>query len=149
MTDPPRKRKSMFRYYDPERDKRDAATTLEHENAVARGEKRTLLHTTEGEMYSYQSEEIGFTTGGTGPVLASGPGMLLAGTLCWISAVWLVVYVFLTGDATTGEWVGLSFLAGSTVALGYYFNRMGMREHHARKLRKARGLPAPNLDLRR
>jgi hypothetical protein len=141
----------MFKYYDPERDKRDTVVVLAHEEALARGEQRRLVRTVDGELFSYRKEEIGFVTGGAGPKITTGTGMLVVGTLCWIAALALVVYMFFIHDATPAERAGLYFVAAFIGAIAWYFMHLGRAEHRASKLRKARGLPKPalaaNLDL--
>lgn len=145
MSESPQKPKSMFRYYDPERDKRDKEVIGSHEQAKARGEARSLVRTVEGELFSYKKEEIGFVTGGTGPKIASGGGMLVTGTLFWLGTVALGVFAFLAQGPSAGERTGLFFVTAMLAAGGWYFMHLGMAEHRARKLRKARGLPKPSL----
>ncbi|KAA0977830.1 hypothetical protein FQ154_06100 [Paeniglutamicibacter gangotriensis] len=143
--EPPQAKKSMFRYYDPARDERDRVVMLAHEELRAAGEKPHLLRTVDGELFSYRREEIGFVTGGSGAKISTGPGMLIAGTLCWIGALALASFMFGVQDATTGERVGLCFLAAFGAALAWYFMHLGLAEHRARKVRKARKLPKPLL----
>ncbi|WP_146755223.1 hypothetical protein [Arthrobacter sp. AQ5-05] len=143
---PGRPRKSMFKYYDPERIERDKAVVLAHELTVARGENRRLVRTTDGELFSYLAEEIGFTTGGAGPKITTGPGMLFGATLFWIAVPALGIFI-LAGPPgiTPGELAGLVFAELFMIAGGWYFTHLGRAEHRARKLRKARGLPKPLL----
>ena len=141
----PKPKKSMFRHYDAKRDERDRIVMLAHEEAVASGEKPHLLRTVDGELFSYKREEIGFVTGGSGPKITTGPGMLFAGTLCWIGALALAIFMFFVQDATTGERVGLYIVAAFIAAIAWYFMHLGLAEYRARKLRKARGLPKPLL----
>ncbi|MET0872056.1 MAG: hypothetical protein ABWX89_06955 [Paeniglutamicibacter terrestris] len=142
---PPKPKKSMFNYYDPERDKRDIVVMLAHKEAIDAGEKRLLVRTVQGELFSYKREEIGFTTGGSGAKITTGAGMLFVGTLCWIAVLAFFVYMFFIQDATAGEWAGLVFVELLFAAIAWYFMHLGLAEHRARKLRKARGLPKPNL----
>ncbi len=146
MSEAPRKPKSMFRYYDPERDKRDKAVILAHDEARSRGEARRLVRTVDGELFSYKKEEIGFVTGGPGPKIASGPGMLVGGTLFWLATVALGVFAFVAQGPTPGERAGMYFVMAFLAAGGWYFIHLGLAEHRARKLRKARGVPKPSLE---
>lgn len=135
----------MFRHYDPDRDERDKAVILAHEEAKARGEARSLVRTVEGELFSYKKEEIGFVTTGTGAKIASGTGMLVGGALFWAATLALAVYTFLAQGPTPGERAGMYVVTVFLAAGGWYFMHLGLAEHRARKLRKARGLPKPSL----
>lgn len=135
----------MFRQHDPERDTRDAAVLLAHKEAVARGEMRRLLRTVEGELFSYAKEEIGFSTGGAGAKITTGTGMLVAGTLCWLTTLAVVVFTVSAQGPTAGERAGLFFVVAMFAALAWYFTHLGRAEHRARKLRRARGLHEPSL----
>lgn len=148
MNEAPRKPKSTFRYYDAERDTRDQTIVGAHEEAIARGEKRRLMRTVEGELFSYKKEEIGFVTVGTGAKVTSGPGMLFVGTLFWLATATMGVFTFVAQGPTPGERVGLYFVTAFLAAGGWYFMHLGLAEHRARKLRKARGLPKPSLEAR-
>ena len=148
MTNSSSKRQSIFRQFDPARDKRDAEITRAHEEAVARGEARRLVRTVEGELFSYKREEIGFITGGSGAKITTGVGMLCAGTLCWLAVLALGTYLAFLPGASAGELAGLIFVLAMFGALGWYFMHLGRAEHRARALRRARGLPKPNLEWR-
>ena len=135
----------MFKYYDPERIARDKAVVLAHGEAVSLGGNRRLVRTTDGELFSYLAEEIGFTTGGAGSKITTGPGMLFGASLFWIAVLALGFFILTGPGFTPGEWAGLLFAELFMAAGGWYFTHLGMAEHRARKLRKARGLPKPLL----
>ncbi len=145
MTEAPRAPKGIFRHYDPERDKRDMAVILAHEEAITRGEMRCLLRTVDGELFSYKKEEIGFITGGSGAKITTGTGMLVGGGLCWLAALAMAVFTILEQGPTPGERGGLFFVAAMFASTAWYLMHLGLAEHRARKLRKARGLPKPSL----
>ncbi|GAA1870733.1 hypothetical protein GCM10009715_17080 [Paeniglutamicibacter psychrophenolicus] len=135
----------MFKYYDPELVERDKAVVLAHEPAVARGEKRLLVRTTDGELFSYLAEEIGFTTGGAGAKITTGPGMFVGAGFLWAMVLSLGIFMVSGPVFTAGEMAGLPFVELFAAVIAWYFTRLGMAEHRARKLRKARKLPKPLL----
>lgn len=49
--------------FDRERDRRNDAVYAEHQEALARGEKRVLRRMDTGELHSYPGDEIGFSPG--------------------------------------------------------------------------------------
>jgi hypothetical protein len=55
----------------------DDQVRAEHEQALARGEKRVLFRTVEGRLYSYAKDELGVVTASSHPQVRSVVGFLV------------------------------------------------------------------------
>jgi len=136
--------------YDPERERRDDAVRAEHEKAVAAGEKKVLMRTRDGQLHSYARDEIGIVPAGSHVKITSAPGMALLAAFFVVVAVFTVALVVApTSQGQDPMWSALWLTAG-TLAFAVYAGRLARAEVRARRVRRARGVPAPStrtLDL--
>lgn len=131
--------------YDAERDRRDAATTVAHEEQVRRtGENRVLMRAVTGELVSYTRDEYGVGRLGLGPRINTRWGHLV-----YVLAIAAIIGIFLylplqkllvEGNA---EMVGFLVVPALLIVLEIFAVRNLLREWRAHKLREERGLPRP------
>ena len=129
--------------FDRERERRNDAVYAEHKEALARGEKRVLRKTAEGELHSYAGDEIGFSPG-RGQVQVTtwwGMGILtvLMGLFFVASGVLLLAPL---GRGDQPFW-GALFLTALSGLGGWYTFGLARAEYRATKIRKERGAPKP------
>lgn len=123
----------------PEIQAHDEGVRAEHENALARGEKRILYLTDTGMLHSYAKEEIGGPPNSSKRWWSMLPALLffLAATAF---TIFVVVEPTFRGEepwwrALYGTAVTAPFIAGC-----FWLLRI---EYRAHKLRKQRGVPEP------
>lgn len=129
---------------EPSQWRRDLAVTAEHDEALARGEKRVLRTTRTGRLHSYPADEIGFTPGRGQAQVRTWWGMALLAVVMALITLGSVVGMFLV-PVSRGhgpQWAGLVL-----VALGglftWYALRLARDEYRASKVRTERGSPEP------
>jgi hypothetical protein len=124
--------------------RQDQAVTAEHEEAVARGEKRVLRTTKTGLLHSYPADEIGFTPGSGQTQVRTWWGMALLAVLMALITLGSVVGMFLVpmSRGHGPQWVGL-FLVAMGGLFTWYAVRLARAEYRASKVRKVRGSPEP------
>lgn len=130
---------------DPNRDARDAAAMIWHQQAVAAGQtERMLVRAVNGELVSYLPEEYGvarMTHGNS--VTSAGGNWALAWSLL-IIALGVPAAVAITAAIRNDSYPGaLWLLPVLFIPAALYFMRSARREVTAVRLRRERGLPAP------
>ncbi len=135
--------------YDAARQRRDDATTAEHERLVqATGVRRILSRAQNGELVSYLPEEYGNGRKSIGPTITTARGYIVFVSILSVFFVILVAVLGVQRLDPTPEfeqpaWVWLMPLLWlGVVAL---FARYMVIEIRADRLRKERGLPVPSL----
>lgn len=126
------------------RSRQDQAVKAEHEEAVARGEKRVLRTTKTGLLHSYSADEIGFTPGRGQPQVRTWWGMAVLAVVMAMITLGSVVGMFLVpmsrGDGP--QWAGL-FLVAMGGLFTWYAVRLARDEYRAGKVRLERSSPEP------
>lgn len=129
------------------REKRDEAARAAHEQAQRdRPDERLLLkRAVTGELVTYTEAERGVGRRGTGPVIQTWWGYLVASLV--LAFVGLFLTLGIAADhldaARDPEWWWLPFWLGFWLPLQWYFVHNLRREHRAHRLRRAKGLPRP------
>ncbi|TQJ41846.1 hypothetical protein FBY33_3965 [Arthrobacter sp. SLBN-112] len=121
----------------------DDQVRAEHEQALARGEKRVLFRTVEGRLYSYAKDELGVVTASSHPQVRSVVGFLVLAVVFAAVAVFSILLV--AGPTSRGQdpmWDAL-FLTVLGVAGVLYALRMAKVAARAKRLRTERGIPEP------
>ena len=114
-----------------------------HDQAVARGEKRVLFRTVNGDLYSYRKDELGVVNASSHPQVRSAVGFLVMAVFFAAVAVFSVLLV--TAPTSRGQspmWSAL-FLTVMGVAGVLYAVRMAKVASRAKRLRAERGIPEP------
>lgn len=124
--------------------RQDQAVTAEHEEAVARGEKRVLRKTKAGVLHSYPADEIGFTPGSGQPQVRTWWGMAVLAVVVALITLGSVGGMFLVpmSRGHGPQWGGL-FLVAMGGLFTWYAVRLARDEYRAGKVRKERGSPEP------
>ena len=124
--------------------RRDEAVTAEHEEAVARGERRVLRTTQTGVLHSYPADEIGFTPGSGQPQVRTWWGMAVLAVVAVLITLGSVVGMFLVpmSRGHGPQWAGL-FLVAMGGLFAWYAVRLARAEYRAGQVRKERGSPEP------
>jgi multisubunit Na+/H+ antiporter MnhC subunit len=121
----------------------DDQVRAEHENALARGEKRVLSRTVEGRLHSYAKDEIGIVTASSHPQVRSSGGFLVMAVVLAAVAVFSILLV--AGPTSRGQdpmWSAL-VLTAAGVGGAVYALRMAKVASRAKRLRAERGIPEP------
>jgi hypothetical protein len=121
----------------------DDQVRAEHEQALARGEKRILFRTVEGKLHSYAKDELGVVTASSHPQVRSAAGFVVLSLVFAAVAVFSVLLV--VGPTSRGGnpmWDAM-FLAVAGVAGVVYAIRMARVASRAKRLRAERGVPEP------
>ena len=125
---------------------RDAGNMEDHRAAIARGEKRTLLRTVDGRLWSYAPDELGSRRDGFMQVRTWwGVGII---ALIMVAGLVLSAYLFIepgfadTAPGWTPFWGALWLTAVAVVLLAVSLRYM-FRELRARRVRRERGVPEP------
>ncbi|MEU6661125.1 hypothetical protein [Streptomyces sp. NPDC046821] len=128
--------------FDSDRERRNAEVVREHKAALARGEKRYLRTTKDGELHSYASDEIGFSPGSGTPQVSTWWGMGII--FCVMVAIALGTLVVLLLPVTGGSppW-GILFVTAFAGLGAWYTFGLARDEYRAKKLRTERGTPEP------
>ncbi|HKT57626.1 MAG TPA: hypothetical protein VJR25_12710 [Microbacterium sp.] len=125
---------------------RDAGNMDDHRAAIARGEKRTLLRTTDGRLWSYAPDELGFRRDGFMQVRTWwGVGII---ALVMFAGLVLSAYLFVQPGLADGKpgWTpfwGALWLTAVALLLLVVSLRYMLRELRARRIRRERGVPEP------
>ena len=121
----------------------DDQVRAEHEQAVARGEKRVLFRTVEGRLHSYAKDELGVVTASSHPQVRSSGGFLVMAV--FFAALAGFSILLLAGPTSRGQdplWGALILtVAGAAGVL--YAARMAGAAAKAKRLRAERGIPEP------
>ncbi|GAB5078515.1 hypothetical protein [Arthrobacter sp. AD-310] len=116
---------------------------LNHDQAVARGEKRVLFRTVDGRLHSYARDELGVVTASSHPQVRSAGGFVVMAVFFAALAVFSLMLV--AGPASRGQdpmWGALVLtVAGAGGVL--YAARMAGVAAKAKRLRAERGIPEP------
>ncbi|MFF2654229.1 hypothetical protein [Streptomyces sp. NPDC058045] len=129
--------------YDRDRKHRNDEVYAEHRAALARGEKRILQSTTNGELHSYREDEIGFLAGSGTPQVRTWWGMGILFCLMVVLGLGTLVVVFLPlASGGSAPW-GVLFVTVFAGLLGWYFFGLARDEYRATKIRRSRGTPDP------
>ncbi len=118
----------------------------EHGAAIRRGEKRTVLRTKDGGLYSYAPDELGFRRDGFIQVRTWwGVGII---ALIMLAGLALSVYLFVEPGLADGKpgWTpywGALWLSAVAIILLTVSLRYMVRELRARRIRRERGVPEP------
>jgi|GEM_PF-6138792 len=127
---------------------RDQQVRDEHSAACARGEKRYLSRTVNGELYSYASDEFGVIGGPTrGKQVRTLTGLIVVMSVGWLLVLGTLVEIFVyapfvnPGDGRPA-WPVL-VVTGITGIIAWVGTHYVAEELRARKVRKARGVPEP------
>jgi hypothetical protein len=121
----------------------DDQVRVEHEQALARGEKRVLFRTVEGRLHSYAKDELGVVTASSHPQVRSAAGFMVMAVFLAAVAVFSILLV--AGPTSRGEdpmWDAL-FLTAAGVGGTLYAIRMAKVASAAKRLRAERGIPEP------
>lgn len=130
--------------YASDRERRNDEVVWEHKAALARGEKRVLRTTADGELHSYSADEIGFSPGRGKPAVSTWWGMgILCCLLVMLSLGTLVVVLVPLISGGSAPW-GVLFVTVFLGLLGWYFFGLARDEYRATKLRQSRGAPKPS-----
>lgn len=123
--------------------RRDQAVRAEHDQAVARGEKRVLRTTATGELHSYADDEVGFTPGSGHAQVSTwwGMGILTAVMAVLFGFSW-VLLLAPVADGGRPYWGALLLVAMSGL-LGWYSFTLARDELRAGRVRRERGVPRP------
>ncbi|WP_267275916.1 hypothetical protein [Arthrobacter sp. CDRTa11] len=129
--------------YDAARFQRDDEMTAWHRASVAAGDKRILMRTRKGELYSYAADEIGFARG-SGVQFTTWWGMLIGASMMLGIGLIVIWGVLILPAVLGGEphWGGL-FLVLLSAGGCWLFLHYAVAEYRARQLRRARGVPEP------
>jgi hypothetical protein len=123
--------------------KQDEALTAEHDEAVARGEKRVLRRTRTGELHSYPADEIGFTPGRGQAQVRTWWGMAVLAVV--MALLTLGSVAVLLAPLRVGQ--GLAWQALLPLVLGglftWYSVGLARDEYRAKQVRTERGSPEP------
>ncbi|QDZ16101.1 hypothetical protein [Humibacter ginsenosidimutans] len=119
----------------------------EHAAALARSEKRTLLRTRDGGMYSYRKDELGFRRSSNPYYVRTwwGVGVIAVIELAGVAlGIYLFVSPGLHDEAAgwTPFWGALWLIAIGGLLLAVSVTLM-VRELRARRRRRERGAPEP------
>ena len=128
---------------DAERSRRDEATRQWHHQALAAGQRRVLVRTVSGELYSYARDEIGVLTASSHPQVRSAVGFLVMAVVFAAVAVFSILLV--AGPTSRGQapmWSAL-FLTAAGLGGALYAIRMAQVASRAKRLRAERGIPEP------
>lgn len=115
----------------------------QHEQALARGDKRILFRTVEGRLHSYAKDELGVVTASSHPQVRSAGGFLVMA--CVFAAVAVFSVFLVAGPASRGQdpmWSAL-FLTAAGLGGAVYAVRMAGVAVKAKRLRAERGIPDP------
>ena len=129
--------------YDSDRERRNNEVVQEHKAALARGEKRVLRTTKDGELHSYAADEIGFSPGRGTPQVSSWWGMGIL--FCFMVALSLGTLGVAFAPLASGSaplWGLLIVTAFGSLGAWYFFG-LARDEYRAKKLRVERGTPEP------
>lgn len=129
--------------FDREAERHNDAVYAEHKEALARGEKRVLRQSNTGELYSYPSDEIGFSPGRGHVQVRSWWGMGVVSAflgLMFLGSMVLFLASFQQGTAP--EW-GALFAIGLGGFGAWYTFGLARDEYRGKKLRKERHVPEP------
>ncbi|UTT68594.1 hypothetical protein NMQ03_15325 [Arthrobacter sp. DNA4] len=121
----------------------DDQVRAEHEQALARGEKRVLFRTVSGDLYSYAKDELGVVTASSHPQVRSAVSFLVMAAVLAAVAVFSVLLV--AGPTSRGQgpmWSAL-FLTAAGVGGTAYAIHMAKVASRAKRLRAERGIPEP------
>ena len=128
---------------DAERSRRDEATRQWHHQALAAGQRRVLVRTMSGELYSYARDEIGVLTASSHPTVRSAAGFIMIAIFCAALSAFSILLV--AGPTSQGQnpmW-GALILTAAGVGGGVYAARLAGIAVKARRLRAERGIPEP------
>ncbi|GAA5028489.1 hypothetical protein GCM10023258_24040 [Terrabacter aeriphilus] len=128
---------------EPSRSTPDPDVTAEHEEAVARGEKRVLRRTTDGRLHSFPADEIGFSPGRGQAQVRTWWGMAVLATvmaLLTLGSLWMLLAPI--GQGETPEWYALWGLVPGAL-FTWYAVRLARDEYLAVRVRRERGSPEP------
>lgn len=116
---------------------------LNHDQAVARGEKRVLFRTVDGRLHSYARDELGVVTASSHPQVRSAGGFVVMAVFFAALAVFSLMLV--AGPTSRGQdpmW-GALVLTVAGVGGVLYAARMAGVAAKAKRLRAERGIPEP------
>ncbi|GAA2743905.1 hypothetical protein GCM10009868_19510 [Terrabacter aerolatus] len=129
---------------EPGRLEQHEAVTSEHDEAVARGERRVLRRTTTGELRSFPADEIGFSPGRGQAQVRTWWGMAVLAALMALLSLGAVVGMFLVplsrGDGP--QWGGLVLVAMGGL-FTWYAVGLSRDEYRAKQVRRERSSPEP------
>ncbi|MBT2550477.1 hypothetical protein [Arthrobacter sp. ISL-65] len=121
----------------------DDQVRAEHEQAMARGEKRVLSRTVDGQLHSYGKDEIGIVNASSRPQVRSATGFTILAVVFAALAVGSILLVAApTGQGQDPLW-GALFLTAAGVGGVVYSARLAVTAAKAKRLRKERGVPEP------
>ena len=121
----------------------DDQVRAEHEQAVARGEKRVLSRTVDGRLHSYNKDEIGIVNASSQPQVRSTTGFtVLAVVFAAVAVASVLLVAAPTGRGQDPMWDALFLTAASTGGV-IYTARLALTAAKAKRLRKERGVPEP------
>ena len=121
----------------------DDQVRANHEQALARGEKRVLFRTVDGRLHSYAKDELGVVTASSQPQVRSAVGFLAMAVVFAAVAVFSIFLV--AGPTNKGQdpmWSAL-FLTAAGLGGALYAIRMAKVASRAKRLRAERGIPEP------
>lgn len=121
----------------------DDQVRADHDQALARGDKRVLFRTVEGRLHSYTREELGVVTASSHPQVRSAGGFLVMALFFAAVAVFSVMLV--AGPTSRGQdplW-GALILTAAGIGGVLYAARMARVASRAKRLRAERGIPEP------
>lgn len=129
--------------FDRERERRNDEVYAEHKEALARGEKRVLRKTDNGELHSYPADEIGFSPGRGQVQVRSWWGMgILTAVMGLLVILSLVILLAPAGRGEQPFWGALFLTAFGGFGAWYTFG-MARDEYRAKRLRAQRQAPEP------
>ncbi|WP_223257149.1 hypothetical protein [Arthrobacter globiformis] len=121
----------------------DDQVRSEHEQALARGEKRVLSRTVDGSLHSYAKDEIGIVPASSQPQVRSAAGFIVMAVVFAAVAVGSILLVFApTGQGQDPLW-GASVLSAASAGGVVYAARLALTAARAKRLRDERGVPEP------
>lgn len=121
----------------------DEAVSVEHHEAVARGERRVLRTTGDGRLHSYPADEIGFTPGRGQAQVRTWWGMaVLAAVMALLALFSVVILLAPMGQGSGPEWRALFLLVMGGLGT-WYCVVLARAERRAGRVRRERGSPEP------
>lgn len=116
---------------------------LNHDQAVARGEKRVLFRTVEGRLHSYARDELGVVTASSHPQVRSAGGFVAMAVFFAALAVFSILLVAAPTSRGQDPMWGALILTVAGVGGVFYAARMAGVAAKAKRLRAERGIPEP------
>jgi amino acid transporter len=121
----------------------DDKVRADHEEALARGEKRVLSRTADGQLYSYARDEIGVVTASSHPTVRSAGGFIVMAVA--FAAITVFSILLVAAPTSRGQdpmWGALILTVAGAGGVLYAVRLAGVVAK-AKRLRRERGIPEP------